>query len=407
MKRLFLLIALLAASPALAQNPTQSPTSLPITGAAKVELIPFGKLIDTFNDPSVLDTTGNWSAPTTGGTGSATYSQGQEVLSSGTTAGSFALLTSQSTFQITAPAFLMWRGAINSQIEIAGTCKEMGLFIAAGSPTCNAPVTDGILFEITAETGTAATSTQNRPGGGKLQAVTYASGTRQVIADLSIPVSGISWGPIFNPADGSILCPARTTPQPSSPSDTCPHILDIWFNGNSAEFDVDFKPVAYMLAGNLGPNNNLLRWSALAINASGSVATTIKINQAVVGDEARNSLRLCDPTYPTRCVTVSSSGAISTLATAPVGITPTDRTITSASGSSQQLAAANASRHSLTIENTGNANCGVNPTGGTAVIGGAGTITLAPLGSYSPAIPTLSAITIICTAGQPIYGNES
>lgn len=90
-----------------------------------------------------------------------------------------------------------------------------------------------------------------------------------------------------------------------------------------------------------------------------------------------------------------------------VGITPTDRTITSASGASQQLAAANASRHSLTIENTGNANCGVNPTGGTAAIGGAGTLTLAPLGSYTPAIPTLSAVTIICTAGQPIYGNEN
>jgi hypothetical protein len=45
--------------------------------------------------------------------------------------------------------------------------------------------------------------------------------------------------------------------------------------------------------------------------------------------------------------------------------------------------AANASRHSLTIENTGNANCGINPTGGTASIGGAGTLTLAPLGLHA------------------------
>lgn len=91
----------------------------------------------------------------------------------------------------------------------------------------------------------------------------------------------------------------------------------------------------------------------------------------------------------------------------PLGITPTDRTIASASGSSQQIMAANASRHSLTIENTGNANCGVNPTGGTAVIGGAGTLTIAPLGSYTPRIPTLSAITVICTAAQPIYADEN
>ena len=93
--------------------------------------------------------------------------------------------------------------------------------------------------------------------------------------------------------------------------------------------------------------------------------------------------------------------------TQTVGITPTDRTVTSATGSSQTVMAANASRHSLTIENTGNANCGVNPTGGTAAIGGAGTLTLAPLGSYTPLIPTLSAVTAICTSGQPLYANES
>jgi len=94
-------------------------------------------------------------------------------------------------------------------------------------------------------------------------------------------------------------------------------------------------------------------------------------------------------------------------ATAPLGITPTDRTITSATGSSQTVMAANAARHGLIIENTGNANCGINPTGGTAVIGGAGTLTLVPFGSYSPSIPTLSAVTAICTAGQPLYASEN
>lgn len=93
--------------------------------------------------------------------------------------------------------------------------------------------------------------------------------------------------------------------------------------------------------------------------------------------------------------------------TNPIGITPTDRTITSATGASQTMASANAARHSLTIVNTGNANCGVNPTGGTAAIGGAGTLTLAPLGAYTPRIPTLSAVTVICTSGQPIYGDEN
>lgn len=103
--------------------------------------------------------------------------------------------------------------------------------------------------------------------------------------------------------------------------------------------------------------------------------------------------------------TVPVSGTV-TVAN-PVGITPTDRTITSASGASEQIMAANSSRHSMTIQNTGTANCGVNPTGGTAAIGGAGTLTLIPGGSYSPRIPTLSAVTVICTAAQPIYANEN
>jgi hypothetical protein len=94
-------------------------------------------------------------------------------------------------------------------------------------------------------------------------------------------------------------------------------------------------------------------------------------------------------------------------AAATIGITPTDRTVTSATGSSQTLMAANTARHSLNVVNTGNANCGINPTGGTAAIGGAGTLTLAPLGNYSPHIPTLSAVTIICTAAQPVYADEN
>lgn len=102
-----------------------------------------------------------------------------------------------------------------------------------------------------------------------------------------------------------------------------------------------------------------------------------------------------------------SIGNTAFIATAPIGITPTDRTVTSATGSSQTVMNANAARHSMTIVNTGNANCGVNPTGGTAVIGGAGTLTLFPGGAYTPRIPTLAAVTAICTAAQPLYADEN
>jgi hypothetical protein len=406
----FLAVLLLLVSPALAQNPTAQFSQLAITGGLKTEGIPVSKFADTFNSPTTLDTTNNWSAPTQSGTGTATYTQGQEILNSGTTTGSYALLTSQTTFAINSPAYLIYRGAFNSgagsglPAEVPTNCKQMGFFIAAVTPTCAAPVTDGILFEITSTTTPSGVAAGGLAGAGKLQAVTYASGSRTLLADLSVPVSGISYQPVFAP-DGSLVCPGRNTPQ--ALSDTCPHILDIWFNGNSAEFDVDGKPVAFMLSGSLGPNNNGLPWSSMIINGGGTTASQLKINQASVGDEGRNSNKVCDPVSPWRCVTVNASGQLLSSSSPAVGITPTDRTITSASGSSQQIMAANAARHSLTIENTGNANCGVNPTGGTAAIGGAGTITLAPLGSYTPAIPTLSAVTVICTSGQPVYGNES
>lgn len=104
---------------------------------------------------------------------------------------------------------------------------------------------------------------------------------------------------------------------------------------------------------------------------------------------------------------VKITGTVTATSSPSVGITPTDRTITSASGASQQIMAANAARHSMLFVNTGNANCGVNPTGGTAAIGGAGTLTLGPLGSYYAPLPSLSAVTVICTAGQPVYANEN
>jgi hypothetical protein len=90
-----------------------------------------------------------------------------------------------------------------------------------------------------------------------------------------------------------------------------------------------------------------------------------------------------------------------------IGITPTDRTITSMSGASQQLMAANASRKAMTIMNTGTSNVGINPTGGAAVIGGAGTLTLVPNGAYTPRVPSLSAVNVIGTAAQPVYADEA
>lgn len=86
----------------------------------------------------------------------------------------------------------------------------------------------------------------------------------------------------------------------------------------------------------------------------------------------------------------------------------TDRSITSLSGSSQQLMPQNTQRSLLIIENTGNANIGVNLAAGTAAIGGTGTITLVPNGSIiidSQAVP-FQQINVIGTAGQSVTAFE-
>ena len=80
-----------------------------------------------------------------------------------------------------------------------------------------------------------------------------------------------------------------------------------------------------------------------------------------------------------------------------------DASITSLSGSSQQALPPFRARRFLAIENTGNANIGVNPTGGVAAIGGPGTLTIVPNGSLilDKAIPN-GQINVIGTAGQPV-----
>lgn len=91
-----------------------------------------------------------------------------------------------------------------------------------------------------------------------------------------------------------------------------------------------------------------------------------------------------------------TSGAV------PIGgaIAYTDRTVTSASGANQTLVAANAGRKNLILKN-GAGVAGVNILGGTAAIGGAGTLTFQPYEALvlsGDECPT-GAVTFIATAG--------
>lgn len=89
------------------------------------------------------------------------------------------------------------------------------------------------------------------------------------------------------------------------------------------------------------------------------------------------------------------------------GITYTDKTITSATGASQTLMAANTARKSILIKNGASAT-GVNINGTTAAIGGAATMTLQPYESLfiSGADCPTGAITVISTAAAYISAFE-
>lgn len=158
--------------------------------------------------------------------------------------------------------------------------------------------------------------------------------------------------------------------------------------------------LALLITSTLGAQAQVAGWPPPA----GAVAFLCVYNLAPPTLSTTNvGFAQCDSTGSVRI-----TGTVSATVTPgnAIGITPTDRTVTSATGASQTVMAANASRKSLTLVNTGTANCGVNPTGGTAAIGGAGTITIVPFGSYTPRVPTLAAVTAICTAGQPLYADE-
>jgi hypothetical protein len=405
-------------------------------GGARVAQDPTQLLWDDFRGgggsvpTGTLDTVFNWQTPTTGGTGTPTAANNQfgaTSLGSGTGTG-FSILKSQEAFKGVNPGWLYFQENNNFEFPVLlNAVRFWGFGVFPTTPTTAAPYTDAEGFELGTD--------------GHLRAVTATSadgvsaGTRTVINDLSLPcpstvtatgnvVSGsptLTLSPVVVVSQYELVtgpnipfattvtavagaavtlssnatatsnqgvytftgqCAPGLVGQVAQPQDANVHAYVMYPRGDRIFWTIDGidNVVAQTYSGAPGPTNNVMNAAHLAVGNTPLSSALININASVVADAARN------PIY---------NGFIR------------DRTITSASGASQQLFAANFQRHSLTIVNTGNASCGVNPTGGTAAIGGAGTFTLAALGSYTPRIPGRQAVTVICTAGQPIYGDEN
>jgi hypothetical protein len=242
-------------------------------GQQRVTMDPSQLFFDSFD--TSLDTTVRWSA-TASGTGAiaATWSAGQVLLTGGTAASAYSVLTSQPTFAPDEPAWLQVTQRVNVEFPVLTTAYRFwGLAITPGSPTVAAPVTEGAGWEVSTA--------------GVFAAVTYAAGVRTQIAVVT------------------------------APGNAAAHKYYLYFRGDLSywAFDDPDNVVASYLTGASGPNVNTLPMKFLAVSNSGTAAT-LQVNGVSVGDTGRNNISISDDTYPWRQSMVTAGGALSVTANA-------------------------------------------------------------------------------------------
>jgi len=257
---------------------------IPITAFASGSLFtssPIQLFDDTFATSALLDTTNRWSAPTSAGGGIAAavpVGGGNVTLGTGTTANGWSTLQSQFSFPQAAPGFLEIYHAINIVFPApTNTYLFWGSGTIPGTPTASAPLTDAIGFEVDTT--------------GKMFAVCYSGGSRNVIQDLS------SSGNNTQPGDSSV------------------HKYFIFYRGDLSYWCIDNRSniVATMLTGAPGPINNTLPLRLLAIAGPTPPGSNVTLNDNAVfmSDTASSSSQISDGNFAWRKATVSASGALS------------------------------------------------------------------------------------------------
>lgn len=229
--------------------------------------------LDTFNvasfDPN------RWNTSSGGGGVAPAQSVGSAVVNSGTTANGFSMIQSVPTFLAQEPGWVSFTGRINLEFPFLKTgYRFWGLSTNPATPTIAAAVTEGVGFEIFTD--------------GNMYAVTYQTGTRLVIAQLTGNSNqSLNFGP----------------------SDNLVHKYYIFFRPDLTYWcldDID-NVVASFLTGASGPNVNNLPQTRLAVS-NGGTAVTITENGTSVGDTVRNNMTLSDSFYGFRQQSVGARG---------------------------------------------------------------------------------------------------
>jgi len=249
-------------------------------GYARVALEPTQLFQDGF-DTATLDITNRWKAPTASGGGvAASNALTNTQLGTGTTISGYSYLESVATFAPVNPGWLMFYTGINLAFPIlVNQYFFWGLGTSPGSPTAAAPLTNACGYEVTTA--------------GKMIAVTYQSGARVAVQDLS-----------------------TSTGNSKQPQDANVHKYFIYYKGDNIYWCIDNQDnvVASTLTGANGPDVNILpiKFTAIAGSSAPASSGVLTVNTVTLADTAKNSFQISDGVYPWRQATVTAGGSVQT-----------------------------------------------------------------------------------------------
>lgn len=225
-----------------------------------------------------LDLVNRWNISGNSMAGAAADQGSNMSLGSGIIANLWSSLTSKQYFKPVSPGWLQMYHNVSIENPVTTNAYRFwGFGTNQNAPTPSAPLYNAVGWEVTTT--------------GVLAAVTYASGTRNLIQDLS-----------------------SATGNSKQPADSASHNYIILFRGDRIFWSIDGvdNVVASIASGALGPDVNVLPVNFLAIANSTppSPSAAIQSNAVYIGDTTSSNNTLSDGVLASNRATVKASGTV-------------------------------------------------------------------------------------------------
>jgi hypothetical protein len=243
-------------------------------GQLRVQEEPTQLMSDQF--PGTFDTINKWFAPVTSGGGySNVASPGAALIGTGTTANGYSYIRTQPSFRSVQPGWMKAYSGVNLEHPITlNTYRFWGWGLPQATPTAASPLSDAAGFEVATN--------------GKMYAVCYSAGARNVIADLS-----------------------ASTGNGTQPTDAAVHKYFVFFTPDLSYWCIDTidNLVATMPTGAPGPIQNVLPYINLAV--AGSTAPTsngiLSNNGMYLADTTSSNISISDGDNPWKKASIKSA----------------------------------------------------------------------------------------------------